>query len=736
MSKPVHSMLLLLIALAARPARSQAGLDPAVDPPGNEGLTVAWADNMLTVRGRNLPGGPLKIWYMEAFCRPGSTDRDWKETVIPHATKLIEAGPDGRRLKLRSTLEDGVVVDHEILAGRDEVEFRVTAANPTSRASMAHWAQPCLRVDTFTGVKPEPNSEKYLPQCFLFIDGRLTRLPTQPWATEARYTPGQVWCPSHVDRNDVNPRPLSRLVPSSGLIGCYSADGKQILATAWEPYQELFQGVITCFHSDFRIGGLKPGEEKKIRGKLYVVDADPDALVKRYEADFPEHRPPSAHWEGHRNRLVPSPAPTTRQGFGHRPTRHAGGANPGEIGGRIQRSVTPAWYAKAIPTATLGRKLSASGRFAVTRDDGSSGALVGWFHHDSRGWRTPNSLAFRVDGNGGKYWVLFEYGTRLWSTGGGATFKGRYQTTETKPFAADGTPHAWTMTYDPKGDDEDGLITFTLDGQDYTSAVLRAHKIEGASFDRFGLFNQQLTGGGLELYVDDLVIDGVPQDFGRDPGWEGRGNEAVFEDCVIRPQHDFGHISTARAGAPPGEVGGIIWRDEAPAYYAERVGPLTLDDELVASGTIRLAAAGSDSGVYLGWFDSAAKRGKRSPEHEEPQRGLLGILIEGPSRVGHYVRPAYRTATGAGEASPEGPVIRPDGMVHRWSIRYSPKGADGRGRITVTFDDQARVLDLGPDHRAQGATFDRFGLFNVQSGGHFVELYLNDLSDKTGSGGQ
>jgi hypothetical protein len=93
-----------------------------------------------------------------------------------------------------------------------------------------------------------------------------------------------------VDRDDVNPRPLSPLVPSNGLIGCVSSDGKQILATAWEPYQELFQGVIVCLHSDPRIGGLAPGGTKTIRGKIYLVDADPDALVKRYEADFPEHR--------------------------------------------------------------------------------------------------------------------------------------------------------------------------------------------------------------------------------------------------------------------------------------------------------------------------------------------------------------------------------------------------------------------------------------------------------------
>ena len=72
-----------------------------------------------------------------------------------------------------------------------------------------------------------------------------------------RYTPGQVWCPEDVSRNDVNPRPLSSLVPSNGLIGCFSGDGKQLMATAWEPYQELFQGVIVCLHSDFRIGGTE-----------------------------------------------------------------------------------------------------------------------------------------------------------------------------------------------------------------------------------------------------------------------------------------------------------------------------------------------------------------------------------------------------------------------------------------------------------------------------------------------
>lgn len=266
-------------------------------------LELSWDKNILSIAGPKIPGGDIKILYLEAYCRPGSTDRDWRETVIGHKTELLDADRDGRSLKLRCTLNDGVIVDHIITAAADEVDFRLTAHNPTKKTSLAHWAQPCVRVDRFTGR----GQKDYLPKCFVFQDGKAARLPIEPWATKARYVPGQVWCPKNVDRNDVNPRPLSDVVPSNGLIGCYSADEKWILATAWEPYQELFQGVIVCVHSDFRIGGLKPGETKKIRGKLYIVPAQMEELRKRYEKDFPEH---GRMGEGKEKRNDPS-RPTT-----------------------------------------------------------------------------------------------------------------------------------------------------------------------------------------------------------------------------------------------------------------------------------------------------------------------------------------------------------------------------------------------------------------------------------------
>ena len=128
------------------------------------------------------------------------------------------------------------------------------------------------------------------PKCFIFLNGNLARLSdVRPWAKEARYTPGQVWCPKGVPRTDVNPRPLSPLVPDNGLIGAFNVDEKLIFATAWEPYQELFQGVARCLHSDLRLGGLLPGETKQVRGKIYLVANDAGALLRRYRKDFPEH---------------------------------------------------------------------------------------------------------------------------------------------------------------------------------------------------------------------------------------------------------------------------------------------------------------------------------------------------------------------------------------------------------------------------------------------------------------
>src|SRR5436190_371285 len=286
---------------------------------------------------------------------------------------------------------------------------------------------------------------------------------------------------------------------------------------------------------------------------LVLMSAAPDQSKLKSE-DFTS----DPNWTSFRNRLIPDPPPKTKQDFGFRTTNKAGGAKAGEIGGRAQRAATPAWYAKPIATKTLNDRLSASGKFSVTFDDNGNGILFGFFNTDSKGWRAKNSLVFRLDGNGMKYWVFYEYGTQHWLAGGAGCFSGdAYQTTKTKPMKSDGTSHDWKLEYDPDGANGNGEVTFTLDGKPWKLNLTDGHRADGATFNRFGILNQQTTGGSIEAYFDDVVINGEEENFDSDPKWEAVGNQAEYEDRIRRPYNDFGYSAkTNNAGGPAGEVGG------------------------------------------------------------------------------------------------------------------------------------------------------------------------------------
>jgi hypothetical protein len=271
-------------------------------------------------------------------------------------------------------------------------------------------------------------------------------------------------------------------------------------------------------------------------------------------------------------------------------------------------------------------------------------------------------------------------------------------------------------------------MVFVLDGKEYRRPLEPGHKADGATFNRFGMFNQQITGDGMDVYFGALTLDDQAVDLSMAADWSGLNHQQRYADRALRPLHDFGYSATDRAGGKAkGEIGGIVWRDERPAFYADKFEPLSLKHRLRAAGKLAFTGAGSDSAVYIGWFNSASKINKTTPEHVEPQQHVLAIIIEGPSRIGHYFRPGYWTSSGAGGAADSGPIIRPDGRSHEWTIDYDPTGARGNGQIAVTFDGKVQTLDLKTGHKKLGATFDRFGILNCQSGGHYVEVYLDDL---------
>src|SRR5439155_25600407 len=121
------------------------------------------------------------------------------------------------------------------------------------------------------------------------------------------------------------------------------------------------------------------------------------------------------------------------------------------------------------------------------------------------------------------------------------------------------------------------------------------------------------------------------------------GNRTTFDDRVQGGAHDYGFLPQSNnAGGKPGEIGGTMWRSGQYSYYADRVGPLSLNDRLEARGKVVLMRAPPDSGMYLGWFNSAERT------NAPAQAGnFVGLKIGGPTRVGHYFAPSYAAARSA-----------------------------------------------------------------------------------------
>src|SRR5262249_42519229 len=121
-------------------------------------------------------------------------------------------------------------------------------------------------------------------------------------------------------------------------------------------------------------------------------------------------------WEGRNNRPDRTLARTVRQDFGYSASRHAGGAM-GEIGGFVTPAAQPAFFAKKIPARSLQDPLSAS--WILTCPGRKVHVLLGFFNNGTLNeWRTPNSIAIRLQGRGDTFYAYVEYATQKWRAGG------------------------------------------------------------------------------------------------------------------------------------------------------------------------------------------------------------------------------------------------------------------------------------------------------------------------------
>ncbi|MFA6564232.1 MAG: hypothetical protein WCV00_20185 [Verrucomicrobiia bacterium] len=496
-----------------------------------------------------------------------------------------------------------------------------------------------------------------------------------------------------------------------------------------------------------------------MRAMLVVAMALATGMLRAEDGSIPrlktERFDRDPGWEGHNNRVAPKKVLMVKQDFGYSATQFAGKA-AGEMGGRIQRSTRPASYAAPLaPAKTLDDRLTASGSFAITASQPGAGVFFGFFNSQQPGGsgRPIGSLGmdFDFEGKGGRLAVrLITGGNKSRGTFITPYLPGKFRPT---PLKNDSTRYHWTLDYDPAAAGGNGRFTFTLrsdthTAQDYgllpersrqeaqarfpntttfTVDLTPGYKKEGATFDRFGAHNMMKSGGTATMFFDDLRYNGQTQEFSKDPGWIGAGNRATFEDREVVGAHDFGYSAmTSHAGGAPGEVGGSLWRTGRFGCYADRVGPLTLEQRLEARGKVKLVTAGPDSDMSLGWFNSAAKDKERGDVEN-----FVGIHVGGPTRVGHYFIPQFATAKGTRGKVDQGPVLTP-GMVFDWSLIYNPAANGGNGEMRVTLGRESVTLALKPGQKAQGASLDRFGLFTSTAGGQMVKIYLDDLEYTAG----
>jgi len=446
-------------------------------------------------------------------------------------------------------------------------------------------------------------------------------------------------------------------------------------------------------------------------------------------------------WDAYHNRSTAFSKKRIIQRFGYNRTNHAGGKTLGEMGGHINPAAEPAYYAKRIPPATFDSKLSASGTLACPGEMPFH-ALIGFFNADTLSeWRTPNTIAIRIQGRGNVFFAYVEYATSRWRAGGDSP--GGFATardpqtggTSLRGFKTDGTVHRWSLTYDPTANDGHGSIEVTIDDEKAVCHLDPEHRLDGATFNRFGLLPvmKQWDDGG-EVWLDNVTVNGEREDFSTDPGWDGKGNQRTYVSANVRPRFDFGYSRTHFAGGERlGELGGLVFRGDIRephrmAYYGARLETLSLAKPLRASGKLSLRRGVSDSGTFLGFFHSVRSAETNPSQSSALPASFLGLSIEGPSREGFLVYPAFRNARDNNGRTASGPHILPDGSSHDWTLDYNPPTTARPGHIAVTLDGKAARLELSDEDVDAATTFDRFGIVTAWIDGNGQNIYFDDLS--------
>ena len=220
-----------------------------------------------------------------------------------------------------------------------------------------------------------------------------------------------------------------------------------------------------------------------------------------------------------------------------------------------------------------------------------------------------------------------------------------------------------------------------------------------------------LLAGASEHCFGQMIFD--TENFNVDPNWDGHNNRSTF----------FGPATVTESfGYSSNRVGGTINPTGEVSYFAQSVSNSNLNSTLSASGTLNNNGGGNS---WIGFFNSATSNEWRTANS-------LGLRIYG--RGGYFLAyPEYGTSkwrAGAdGFVSGGNEVQFPVNTNLNWSLSYNPAGNGGGGTITAVINGQTVVKNLDAGHKADTATFNRFGLGAVnKSWDSPGQLFIDNVS--------
>ncbi|MCA9433315.1 MAG: hypothetical protein KC940_22545, partial [Candidatus Omnitrophica bacterium] len=139
-------------------------------------------------------------------------------------------------------------------------------------------------------------------------------------------------------------------------------------------------------------------------------------------------------------RLTCVDCPEVIQDFGYSETEHTGRGS-GEIGGRVQNSADPAYYALPIgKPLSFKDSFSASGKLTVNHIGLRGVAYIGFFNPEYHTWRVWSSMAFRIWEEDMVGQIMFDWMAGDWQARGAET---------AILLDPDGKVHNWSFKYEP-----------------------------------------------------------------------------------------------------------------------------------------------------------------------------------------------------------------------------------------------------------------------------------------------